>query len=118
MNPINTTMSPNFGNQGFAGGGSTLGADGGLSSSKVAEVLAKLLEKANQKFDNQLQDAQNGEGAQGGQGAQGGGNGNQQNTAMLKVQQSAGEINTMQSAATSIIQGLTDAQKETARATH
>jgi hypothetical protein len=37
---------------------------------------------------------------------------------MLKAQQQAGVVNTTQSIATSVIQGLTDAQKETARAAH
>jgi hypothetical protein len=36
----------------------------------------------------------------------------------MKVQQAMGAVNTTQSIATACVQGLTDAQKETARASH
>lgn len=109
MNQINTTMSPNPAGTGLTGltgaaGGSTVGA-GGLSAQKVAEVLAKILEKQNQDFDNKLQAAE-------------GTDDKQQNAAMMKVQQAMGAVNTTQSVATACVQGLTDAQKETARASH
>ncbi|WNC88606.1 hypothetical protein RI103_12870 [Paraburkholderia sp. FT54] len=105
MNDVNTMMSPNLGGAGMAGGGSTVGAGGGLSSQKVAEVLAKILEKQNKDFDNKLQQAE-------------GTDDKQQNTAMMQVQQAMGSVNTTQSVATACVQGLTDAQKETARASH
>jgi hypothetical protein len=116
MNNINTTMSPNqFGNLG--GGGSMVDGTGGLSSGAVVEALAKILEKQNQQLSNTLQQAEGGGDAGGAGGA--GGTGNvQANTTMLKAQQQAGVVNTTQSIATSVIQGLTDAQKETARAAH
>ncbi len=105
MNQVNTTMSPNVGGNGMtgAGGGSSVGATGGLSSQKVSEVLAKILEKQNKDFENKLQQAEVADDKQ-------------QNVAMMKVQQAMGSVNTTQSVATSCIQGLTDAQKETARA--
>jgi hypothetical protein len=105
MNQVNTTMSPNVGanTANAGGGGSTVGTGGGLSSQKVSEVLAKILEKQNKDFDSKLQAAE-------------GADDKQQNTAMMKVQQAMGAVNTTQSVATSCIQGLTDAQKETARA--
>jgi hypothetical protein len=119
MNNVNTTMSPNqFGNLG--GGGSMVDGTGGLSSGAVVEALAKILEKQNQTLSNTLQQAEGGGGGGGAGGVQGGGDaGNvQANTTMLKAQQQAGVVNTTQSIATSVIQGLTDAQKETARAAH
>jgi hypothetical protein len=104
MNQVNTTMSPNpGGNLAGGAGGSTVSANGGVSAQKVAEVLAKILEKQNQDFDNKLQQAE-------------GTDEKQQNVAMMKVQQAMGAVNTTQSVATACVQGLTDAQKETARA--
>jgi hypothetical protein len=107
MNQVNTTMSPNPAGAGLTGaaGGSTVGASGGLSAQKVVEVLAKILEKQNQDFDSKLQAAE-------------GTDDKQQNAAMMKVQQAMGAVNTTQSVATACVQGLTDAQKETARASH
>lgn len=106
MSQVDTTMSPNSGGSGFSGGsggGSVVGDTGGVSAQKVVEVLAKILEKQNKDFDNKLKQAE-------------GADDKQQNVAMLKVQQAMGSVNTTQSAATSCVQGLTDAQKETARA--
>ncbi|WP_211615960.1 hypothetical protein [Paraburkholderia haematera] len=102
-------MSPNSGGSGFSGGAgggggdSVVGDGGGISAQKVVEVLAKILSKQNQDFDNKLQKAEAAPNKQ-------------QNVEMLKVQQAMGAVNTTQSAATSMVQGLTDAQKETARA--
>lgn len=81
----------------------------GLSSGRVAEILAKILEKQNKRFESLLNKAQSQMGSSSGQ--------NQGNVAMIRVQQAMGQVNTVQSVATSAIQGLTDAQKETARAT-
>lgn len=107
MTQMNTTMSPNPIGNGFTGGGggSIVGAGGGVSSQKVAEALAKILEKQNREFDNKAKQAE-------------GTDNKQQNVQMVNLQQAAGAVNTTQSVATSIIQGLTDAQKETARASH
>ncbi|WP_144110564.1 hypothetical protein [Paraburkholderia sp. BCC1886] len=106
MTQVNNTMSPNPAATGVTGGGgSTVGANGGISAQKVAEVLAKILEKQNKDFDSKLGQAE-------------GANDKQQNTAMMKVQQAMGSVNATQSVATACIQGLTDAQKETARASH
>jgi|GEM_PF-1760527 len=80
----------------------------GLSSARVAEILAKILEKQNQRFERLLNEAQNK--------MSGGSNQSQGNVAMLRVQQAMGQLNTTQSVATACIQGMTDAQKETARA--
>ena len=123
MNQVNTTMSPNQFGAGLAGGGSMVNSAGGLSSASVVEALAKILEKQNQTLSNTLQQAEAGGGGAGGGGAAaaggaGGAGDTQANTTMLKAQQQAGVVNTTQSIATSVIQGLTDAQKETARATH
>jgi hypothetical protein len=126
MNQVNTTMSPNQFGAGLAGGGSMVNSAGGLSSASVVEALAKILEKQNQTLSNTLQQAEAGGGgaggggaaAAGGAGGAGGAGDTQANTTMLKAQQQAGVVNTTQSIATSVIQGLTDAQKETARATH
>jgi hypothetical protein len=103
MNTINTTMSPNPAGNGFTGG--AVGGGNTLSSHSIVEKLAKIMEKENQDFNNMLNQAE-------------GTDDKQQNTAMLKLQQKMGEVNTTQSTATSCIQGLTDAQKETARASH
>ncbi|CAN7764889.1 hypothetical protein LJR034_007370 [Caballeronia sp. LjRoot34] len=106
MSEVNTTMSPNSGGSsagGGSGGSSVVGDTGGISAQKVVEVLAKILEKQNKDFDNKLKQAEVADDKQ-------------QNVAMLKVQQAMGSVNTTQSAASSCIQGLTDAQKETARA--
>ncbi|MFM0335926.1 hypothetical protein [Paraburkholderia fungorum] len=107
MTQVNTTMSPNLGSNDLTGGGggSVVGNTGGVSAQKVVEVLAKILEKQNKDFDNKLQQAE-------------GTDDKQQNVAMMKVQQAMGSVNTTQSAATACVQGLTDAQKETARAAH
>ena len=110
MSDVNTTMSPNSGGGGLSSGGggggtSVVGDTGGVSAQKVVEVLAKILEKQNKDFDNKLKQAEVADDKQ-------------QNVAMLKVQQAMGSVNTTQSAATACIQGLTDAQKETARASH
>lgn len=119
MSQINTTMSPNpAGGFGGGAGGSMLDATGGLSSANVVEALAKILEKQNQNLANKLQQAQGAGDGQGTGGAGGTGANTQANTTMLEAQQAAGVVNTTQSIATSVIQGLTDAQKETARATH
>jgi hypothetical protein len=116
MNPINTTMSPNLTGNVAGGGGSMVDSNGGLSSQSVVQALAKILEKQNQELSNKLQQAEGAGNA--GNGQAGGGTGNvQANTTMLEAQQQAGVVNTTQSIATSMIQGLTDAQKETARAT-
>ncbi len=105
MSQVNTTMSPNPGGSGITGGGSgsVVGNTGGMSAQKVVEVLAKILEKQNKDFDNKLHQAEVADDKQ-------------QNVAMVKVQQAMGAVNTTQSAATACVQGLTDAQKETARA--
>jgi hypothetical protein len=107
MSEVNTTMSPNSGvsssSSGSSSSGSVVGDGGGVSAQKVVEVLAKILTKQNQDFDTKLKAAEAADNKQ-------------QNVEMLKVQQAMGAVNTTQSAATACIQGLTDAQKETARA--
>ncbi|OXC76944.1 hypothetical protein [Caballeronia sordidicola] len=107
MSEVNTTMSPNSGasssSSGGSGGDSVVGSGGGVSAQKVVEVLAKILTKQNKDFDTKLKAAEAADNKQ-------------QNVEMLKVQQAMGAVNTTQSAATACIQGLTDAQKETARA--
>ena len=108
MSDVNTTMSPNSGGGGLSSGGggggtSVVGDTGGVSAQKVVEVLAKILTKQNKDFDTKLKAAEAADNKQ-------------QNVEMLKVQQAMGAVNTTQSAATACIQGLTDAQKETARA--
>lgn len=87
--------------------GSVLGGDGSMSSEKVAYILAEIMKKLNKEFDKLLQDANNSPTKD-----------NQGNTKMVMVQQKAGEINALQSLVTAIVQGLTDAQKETARNSH
>ncbi|HYG04935.1 MAG TPA: hypothetical protein VD865_00805 [Stenotrophomonas sp.] len=103
-------VSFNAATSSFGGGGiAPYSTSSGLSSGRVAEILAKILEQQNRRFEMLLNQAQ----AQMGMGA----SQNQGNVAMLRVQQAMGQVNTAQSVATAAIQGLTDAQKETARAT-
>jgi hypothetical protein len=105
MNPTHTNGSMSHSGHWSSGYSSS----SGLSSGRVAEILAKILEKQNNRFERLLNEAQNK--------MESGGSQSQGNVAMIKVQQAMGQVNTVQSVATACIQGLTDAQKETARAT-
>jgi len=106
---FNVSFNPSAGNGQAASGTVPYSQNSGLSSGRVAEILAKILEKQNQRFESLLNRAQAQMGSSAGQ--------SQGNVAMIRVQQAMGQVNTVQSVATSAIQGLTDAQKETARAT-
>ncbi|HVJ36969.1 MAG TPA: hypothetical protein VM687_04085 [Stenotrophomonas sp.] len=106
---FNVSFNPSSGGGQASAGTAPYSQNAGLSSGRVAEILAKILEKQNKRFESLLNKAQAQMGSSAGQ--------NQGNVAMIRVQQAMGQVNTVQSVATSAIQGLTDAQKETARAT-
>ncbi|HEY9255594.1 MAG TPA: hypothetical protein VIP30_13775 [Stenotrophomonas sp.] len=106
---FNVNFNPSVGSGHSSAGTAPYSQNAGLSSGRVAEILAKILEKQNKRFESLLNKAQSQMGSSAGQ--------NQGNVAMIRVQQAMGQVNTVQSVATSAIQGLTDAQKETARAT-
>ena len=96
----NATFSPN--NANFNGGGNV--GSNGLSSSKIAELMAKVLEKQNQDVSQKMQAADGADESQG-------------NVAMVKLQQATGALNNTQSLATAMITGFNDTQKDTAKAT-
>ncbi|MDE1184505.1 hypothetical protein [Paraburkholderia sp.] len=105
MTTVNTTMSPNTATElgGTTANSSVTGESGGMSSQKVSEVLAKILAAQNRDFERKLAAAEAAPDKQ-------------KNVEMIKVQQAMGSVNVTQSTATACVQGMTDAQKETARA--
>lgn len=95
--------APAGGGADFGGVTNGEGGSSGLSSQKVCEILAKILEKKSSDFESKLKDAEGQDEKQG-------------STAMMKVQQAQGACSTTQTLATSLITGINDAQKESARA--
>ncbi len=83
--------SPNTGNLGNTGGiGSTLSPDGGAGSDDLLNVLLMLMKRANQDVEGAMQEAKSSQA--GGQGQQAGGKqGDDTNTAGLKLQQKVGK---------------------------
>jgi hypothetical protein len=95
----NATYTPTSGTTDMSGVGA-----GGLSSERIADVMAKVLEKQNKDVSQKMQAAEGADEKQG-------------NVAMVKLQQATGALNNTQSLATAMITGFNDTQKDTAKAT-
>lgn len=114
---MNVAAVNNF--YGRGGADSALSPSGGISTGGILDLLVKILEKENDKVNGTLQQAENAGGLQqGGAGdIDGTGGHSQNNIEMLKAQQAMTEMNTVNTAATNMIQSVGDAQKSVAQNT-